>query len=99
MSYFSQVFAIMTHQFLSGAAGLAVLVAVARALKRAHSQEHWQLLGGYDPRLIYFVIPLSVVWAIPLAWQGVPQTWKPYWTANLMGSYTGAKDRLTKAIT
>ena len=38
--------------------------------------------------LLYFVIPLSALWAIPLAWQGVPQTWKPYQTANLMEPYT-----------
>ena len=34
------------------------------------------------------MIPLSVLWAIPLAWQGFPQTWKPYPNANLMEPYT-----------
>jgi K+-transporting ATPase ATPase A chain len=29
-----------------------------------------------------------VLWTIPLAWQGVPQTFKPYLTANLMEPYT-----------
>ena len=38
--------------------------------------------------LVYIVIPLSILWAIPLAWQGLPQTWKPYPTGNLMESYT-----------
>ena len=51
MSYFSQVFGIMVHQFLSGASGLAVLVAVGRALKRR------ELLGGYDPRVALFRHP------------------------------------------
>ena len=88
MSYFSQVFAIMTHQFLSGAAGLAVLVAVARALHRATVKSIGNFWADVTRGLIYFVIPLSVVWAIPLAWQGVPQTWKPYPNANLMESYT-----------
>ena len=35
MSYLSQTLGLSVHQFLSGAAGIAVLVAVARALKRA----------------------------------------------------------------
>jgi K+-transporting ATPase ATPase A chain len=88
MSYFSQVFGIMVHQFLSGACGLAVLVAVARALKRASISTVGNFWVDLTRGLLYFVIPLSVIWAIPLAWQGVPQTWKPYQTANLMESYT-----------
>jgi K+-transporting ATPase ATPase A chain len=38
--------------------------------------------------MLYFVMPLCVLWTIPLAWQGVPQTWKPYPTASLMEPYT-----------
>ena len=88
MSYFSQVFGIMVHQFLSGASGLAVLVAVGRALKRATVKSVGNFWVDLTRGLLYFVIPLSVLWAIPLAWQGVPQTWKPYHTANLMEPYT-----------
>ena len=54
MSYFSQIFAIMVHQFLSGASGLAVLVAVARALKRASIKTDRQFLDGPDPRPALF---------------------------------------------
>ncbi len=88
MSYFSQVIGIMVHQFLSGASGLAVLVAVARALKRASVKSVGNFWVDLTHGLLYFLIPLSVLWAIPLAWQGVPQTWKPYQTANLMEPYT-----------
>jgi K+-transporting ATPase ATPase A chain len=88
MSYFSQVFAIMVHQFLSGASGLAVLVAVARALKRASVKTVGNYWADMTRGLLYFIIPISAVWAIPLAWQGVPQTWKPYWNANVLEPYT-----------
>ncbi|MGP8201322.1 MAG: potassium-transporting ATPase subunit KdpA [Limisphaerales bacterium] len=88
MSYFSQVFAIMVHQFLSGAVGLAVLVAVARALKRASVKTVGNFWADLTRGLLYFIIPISAIWAIPLAWQGVPQTWKPYWNANVMEPYT-----------
>jgi K+-transporting ATPase ATPase A chain len=87
MSYFSQIFAIMVHQFLSGASGLAVLVAVGRALKRASVHTVGNFWVDLTRGLLYFVIPLSFLWAIPLAWQGVPQTWKPYHTAKLMEPY------------
>jgi K+-transporting ATPase ATPase A chain len=88
MSYFSQVFAIMTHQFLSGAVGLAVLVAVGRALKRASIHSIGNFWADLTRGLLYFVIPISAIWSIPLVWQGVPQTWKPYPTATLMEPYT-----------
>jgi len=90
MSNFSQIFAIMVHQFLSGASGLAVLVAVGRALKRASVKTIGNFWTDMTRGLLYFVIPISAVWAIPLVWQGVPQTWftKPYYTANVMEPYS-----------
>jgi K+-transporting ATPase ATPase A chain len=88
MSYFSQIFAIMVHQFLSGATGLAVLVAVARALSRASIKTVGNFWTDLTRGMIYFVIPISAVWAIPLVWQGVPQTFKPYQNASLMEPYT-----------
>ncbi len=72
MSYFSQVFGIMVHQFLSGASGLAVLVAVGRALKRASVKSVGNYWVDLTRGLLYFVIPISFVWSIPLVWQGVP---------------------------
>ena len=88
MSYFSQIFAIMVHQFLSGASGLAVLVAVGRALKRASVKTVGNFWADLTRGMLYFVMPLCVLWTIPLAWQGVPQTFKPYQTAQLMEPYT-----------
>ena len=88
MSYFSQIFAIMVHQFLSGASGLAVLVAVGRALTRASVKTVGNFWTDMTRGMLYFVMPLCAVWAIPLMWQGVPQTFKPYQTAQLMEPYT-----------
>jgi K+-transporting ATPase ATPase A chain len=88
MSYFSQIFAIMVHQFLSGAAGLAVLVAVGRALKRASIKTIGNFWTDMTRGMLYFILPISALWAIPLMWQGVPQTFKPYQTAQLMEPYT-----------
>ncbi len=59
MSYFSQIFAIMVHQFLSGASGLAVLVAVARALSRASIKTIGNFWTDLTRGLLYFVIPIS----------------------------------------
>ncbi len=88
MSNFSQTVALSVHQFLSGAVGLAVLVAVGRALKRATVKSIGNFWADLTRSLIYIVIPLSVLWAMPLAWQGVPQSWKAYPTAHLVEPYT-----------
>jgi len=88
MSYFSQTLGLSVHQFLSGAAGIAVLAAVARGLKRASLKVIGNFWTDLTRCTLYLVIPLSVVWAIPLAWQGVPQTWKPYVTASIVEPYT-----------
>src|ERR1700720_1646723 len=88
MSYFSQIFAIMVHQFLSGASGLAVLVAGGRAFKRASVKTVGNFWVDLTRGMLYFVLPISAAWAVPLMWQGVPQTLKPYQTAQLMEPYT-----------
>ena len=88
MSYFSQTIGLSVHQFISGAAGLAVLVAVGRALKRHTTKTIGNFWVDLTRALVYIVIPLSVVWAIPLVWQGCPQTWKPFPDAKLTEPYT-----------
>ncbi|HXI83424.1 MAG TPA: potassium-transporting ATPase subunit KdpA [Verrucomicrobiae bacterium] len=88
MSYFSQTIGLSVHQFLSGAAGLAVLVAVGRALKRHTTRTIGNFWVDLTRALLYIVIPLSVVWSIPLIWQGCPQTWKAYPDAKLTEPYT-----------
>jgi K+-transporting ATPase ATPase A chain len=88
MSYFAQTIGLSVHQFISGAVGLSVLVAVGRALARATCKTIGNFWVDLTRCTLYIVIPLSVLWAIPLAWQGVPQTWKDYPTASLMETYT-----------
>jgi len=88
MSNFSQTVGLSVHQFLSGAAGIAVLAAVGRALKRASVKAIGSFWTDLTRCLVYIVIPLSVLWTLPLAWQGVPQSWKAYPTAHLVEPYT-----------
>jgi K+-transporting ATPase ATPase A chain len=89
MSYFSQTVGLSVHQFISGAAGLAVLVAVGRALKRASVKSIGNFWVDLTRAILYIVIPFSILWAIPLVWQGCPQTWKAYPNASLVEPYTG----------
>ena len=88
MSYLSQMVGIMVHQFLSGAIGMAVMVSIGRALKRHSAKTIGNFWADLTRGLLYIVLPLCILFAIPLAWQGVPQTFEPYQTVKLVEPYT-----------
>ena len=52
MSYFAQTIGLSVHQFLSGAVGLAVLVAIGSGID-GHFEDHRKFLGGSDPRAFF----------------------------------------------
>ena len=78
MSYFSQVFGLTSQNFLAGAAGLAVGIAFIRGLARQRTS----LLGNFwvdvTRALLWVLLPISLVTAPVLVWQGVPMNFAPY---------------------
>ena len=65
------------RNFTSAATGLAVAIALIRGLTRRSAKT----LGNYWVDLtrgvLYILLPISIVGALVLVWQGVPQTWNP----------------------
>src|SRR6202045_2150884 len=88
MSYLSQMLALASHNFFSAAIGIAIAGAVVRGIAR-HSTK---TLGNFWVDLVrinyYLLIPISVVYAIFLVAQGVPQNFKPYDTAKVVEAQT-----------
>src|SRR4029077_11951922 len=82
MSYLSQMLALVIHNFLSAAVGIAIAVALFRAL----SSRQLKTLGNFwvdvTRATLYVLIPLSVVAAIILVSQGVIQTFGSYVVAH-----------------
>jgi K+-transporting ATPase ATPase A chain len=82
LSYFSQMLGLTFQNFVSAAAGMAVLVAVIRGLAR-HSAG---TIGNYWVDLtrgvLYVFLPLSLVLAVFLVWQGVIQNFDDYKTVT-----------------
>jgi K+-transporting ATPase ATPase A chain len=78
MSYLSQVFGLTSQNFLAGAAGLAVGIAFIRGLARQRTS----LLGNFwvdvTRATLWVLLPLAVVMAPVLVWQGVPMNFAPY---------------------
>ena len=78
MSYLSQAFGLTSQNFLAGAAGLAVGIAFIRGLSRRHTH----LLGNFwvdvTRATLWVLLPLAVISAPVLVWQGVPMNFAPY---------------------
>jgi K+-transporting ATPase ATPase A chain len=84
MSYFSQMAGLAVHNFLSAATGIAVMLAIARGLKRASTKTIGNFWVDLTRSTIYVLLPLAVVFALVLVWQGVPQTLAPYRTVKTL---------------
>jgi potassium-transporting ATPase potassium-binding subunit len=76
-SYLTQAAMLAVRNFTSAATGLAVAIALIRGLTRRSSKT----LGNYWVDLtrgvLYVLLPISIIGALVLVWQGVPQTWDP----------------------
>ena len=84
MSYFSQMVALVIHNFVSAATGIAIAAALVRGIAR-HSTK---LLGNFWVDLVrttyYLLLPICLVFAVFLVSQGIIQNFKPYTKATLV---------------
>jgi K+-transporting ATPase ATPase A chain len=88
MSYFSQMFSLVLHNFFSPAVGLGVAAALVRGIARKEAKT----LGNFWVDLVrvtyYLSLPVCLVAALFFISQGTPQNFKPYDTAALTESFT-----------
>jgi K+-transporting ATPase ATPase A chain len=78
MSYLTQMLGLTVQNFLSAAAGMAVLVALIRGLARRSAQTIGNFWVDLTRSTLYILLPLSLVLAVALVSQGVVQTFGPY---------------------
>ena len=74
LSYFSQMSALAVNNFLAAASGLAVAVALIRGLARKSIKTIGNFYVDLTRAILYVLLPISIVSALLLVWQGVPQT-------------------------
>jgi K+-transporting ATPase ATPase A chain len=82
LSYLTQMAGLTVHNFLSAATGIAVLVALARGLRRAGSPTLGSFWVDLTRATLYVLLPLACVAALMLASQGVVQSLAPYVVAH-----------------
>lgn len=71
MSHFSQMVALTGQNFLSAATGISVLLVVVRAFKNNQSKKLGNFWVDLNRSVIYILLPLSLLWSVLLASQGV----------------------------
>ncbi|MES2664479.1 MAG: potassium-transporting ATPase subunit KdpA [Pseudomonadota bacterium] len=74
LSYLSQMAGLTVQNFVSAGTGMAVAVAVIRGFTAAKGATLGNFWLDLTRSVLWILLPLSVVLALFLAWQGVPQT-------------------------
>jgi K+-transporting ATPase ATPase A chain len=75
MAHLTQAVGLAVQNFVSAAVGIAVAVALVRGIVRRRSGTIGNLWADVTRSTLYILLPLSLLAAIVLVAQGVPQTW------------------------
>jgi K+-transporting ATPase ATPase A chain len=78
MSYLSQMIGLAWHNFVSAAVGIALSVAFMRGLVRTDRKTLGNFWVDLTRSIFYVLLPISIVGALLLLWQGVPQNFASY---------------------
>jgi K+-transporting ATPase ATPase A chain len=88
MSYLTQMLGLAVQNFLSAATGIAVLIALIRGFVRRSAKGVGNFWVDMTRSTLYVLLPLSLVGALILVSQGVPQNFKPYESVPLLQATT-----------
>ena len=88
MSYLTQMLGLTVQNFLSAAVGIAAAVAFIRGFSKKCTSELGNFWVDLTRSIIYILLPLSIVFSIFLASQGVVQNLNPYVKAHTLQGQT-----------
>jgi potassium-transporting ATPase potassium-binding subunit len=78
LSYLVQMLGLTHQNFLSAATGICLAVALIRGFARASAQTIGNFWVDITRCTLYLLLPICIVYALFLVWQGMPQTLGPY---------------------
>src|SRR6186997_2463568 len=84
MSYLVQMLGLTHQNFLSAATGIVLAVALIRGFARASAKTVGNFWVDITRCTLYILIPICIVYALFLVWQGMPQTLGPYVEATTL---------------
>jgi K+-transporting ATPase ATPase A chain len=91
LSYLTQMVGLTHQNFLSGATGIALAVAIIRGFARSSMRTIGNFWVDVTRSTLYILLPICMVAALFLVWQGMPQTFGPYVEATTL---EGAKQTI-----
>ncbi len=74
MSHLSQMLGLTVQNFLSAAAGIAIALAVVRGFARRSAKTIGNFWADMTRITLYMLLPVCIIGALVIVWQGVPQT-------------------------
>src|SRR5262244_903900 len=78
LSYLVQMLGLTHQNFLSAATGIVLAVALIRGFARASVRTVGNFWVDVTRCTLYILLPICIVYALFLVWQGIPQTLGPY---------------------
>ena len=91
LSYLTQMLGLTHQNFLSAATGVAIAVALIRGFARSSVRTVGNFWVDVTRTTLYVLLPICVVYALFLVWQGIPQTLGAYVDATTL---EGAKQTI-----
>ena len=84
MSYLVQMVGLTHQNFLSAATGIVLAMALIRGFSRASARTVGNFWVDITRCTLYILLPMCVLYALFLVWQGIPQTLGPYVEATTL---------------
>jgi K+-transporting ATPase ATPase A chain len=78
MSYLTQMAGLAFHNFASAAVGIVLAVAVIRGVTRRSARSLGNFWVDLTRCILYILLPICIVYALFLVWQGVPENFNAY---------------------
>ena len=91
LSYLTQMLGLTHQNFLSAATGIAIAVGLIRGFARSSARTVGNFWVDVTRATLYVLLPICVVYALFLVWQGIPQTLGAYVEATTL---EGAKQTI-----
>jgi K+-transporting ATPase ATPase A chain len=93
MGYLVQMAGLTVHNFVSGATGIALALALIRGFTRREAKSVGNFWVDLTRATLYVLLPISIVVALFLVWQGMPQNLGAYVDATTL---EGAKQTIAQ---
>src|SRR6201982_1286091 len=84
LSYLVQLVGLTHQNYLSAATGIVLAVALIRGFSRASVRTVGNFWIDITRCTLYILLPICVIYALFLVWQGIPQTLGPYVEATTL---------------